>query len=263
MLFSQILASMRADGAGYAAEITGDWLQGRAVFGGLAAALGNQAMRRLVPADRLLRGLEVTFVAPLVPGMVRIDTQVLRVGKSVNIAQARLFSADQLATTLTGIYGASRPAAISIEPQAPSGVPAADALQDATLPRGAPVFLQHFAARWAEGSRPFSGSKLQRSKVYLRHRDAAAAQTESGVIALIDCLPSPVLQMMTTAAQSSSLTWTLEFIRHDFAFAAEAWWRVDTEVGSARDGYSSQFSIVLDPAGAPVAFSRQLVAVFG
>ncbi len=263
MLFTEILASMRSDGAGYAAEIGGEWLQGRAVFGGLATALGNQAMRRLVPADRLLRGLEITFVAPVLPGTVRIETDVLRVGRAVSIAQARLFSAGQLATTLTGIYGASRPAAISIEPPPPSGVPSADALQDAVLPRGAPAFLQHFAMRWAEASRLFSGVNSKRSKVYLRHRDAAAAQTESGVIALIDCVPTPVLQMMTTPAQSSSLTWTLEFIRHDFSFAADAWWRVDTDVGSAGNGYSSHSTLVLDPNGVPAAFSRQLVAVFG
>jgi hypothetical protein len=55
----------------------------------------------------------------------------------------------------------------------------------------------------------------------------------------------------------------LEFIRHDYSFAPTEWWRIDTEVKAAADGYCQESSLVLDPQGRPAAFSRQLVAVFG
>lgn len=87
--------------------------------------------------------------------------------------------------------------------------------------------------------------------------------TESHVVALVDCIPSVVLQMMNTPAPSSSLTWTLQFLKHDFPFAPDAWWRIDAEVNSAGEGYSCESSVLFDPTGAPVALSRQMVAVFG
>ncbi len=108
MLFSETLASMQAVDQGWSAVIGEDWSQGRGAFGGMVAALGNEAMRRLVPADRQLRGLETVFVGPAFPGAVRMQAEILRVGKAVTIASARLWSGEQIAATFTGIYGAPR-----------------------------------------------------------------------------------------------------------------------------------------------------------
>jgi acyl-CoA thioesterase len=264
MLFSETLASMQAMDQGWGAVIGEDWSQGRGAFGGIVAALGNEAMRRLVPADRQLRGLETVFVGPAFPGAVRMQAEILRVGKAVTIASARLWSADQIAATFTGIYGAARTTQISISPMANSGVRAAQDLPDSIFPphTPAPAFVQHFSLRFAEGSRPFTGLKSRLSKAYIRHKDPGPL-TESHVVALIDCIPSPLMQMMTKPAPSNSLTWTLQFQRHDYTFAPDAWWRMDSEVDSAGDGYACETSVVLNPAGVPAALSRQLVVVFG
>ena len=263
MLFSETLASMQARDQGWSAVIGEDWSQGRGAFGGIVAALGNEAMRRLVPADRQLRGLKTVFVGPAFPGAVRMQAEILRVGKAVTIASARLWSGEQIAATFTGIYGAPRVVQISVAPEANTGVREAQDLPDSIFPPGkAPAFVQHFGLRFAEGSRPFAGLKSRLSKAYIRHQDPAPL-TESHLVALIDCIPSPLMQMMTKPAPSNSLTWTLQFQRHDYTFAPEAWWRMDTEVDSAGDGYACETSVVLDPAGVPAALSRQLVVVFG
>jgi len=264
MLFSETLASLKPAEKGWTADVGADWSQGRATFGGIVAALGNQAMRLRVPADRPLRGLEVTFVGPVLAGSVHIEANILRVGKAVTIAQARVASDGQPAATLTGIYGQARPVSLQLEPPPPPPVRPAEELPDAvsTPEFKAPTFLQHFGVRWAEGARPFSGSRSRSSKVYIRHRDPGPL-TESHIVALIDCIPPPILQMMTVPAPNSSVTWTLEFLRHDYHFAPEAWWRIDTEVRASADGYCQETSVVMDPSGAPMAFSRQLVAVFG
>jgi len=155
MRFSETLASMQAVDGGCSAVIGEDWSQGRGAFGGMVAALGNEAMRRLVPADRQLRGLETVFVGPAVAGSVRMEAQVLRVGKAVTIACARLWSADQIAATLTGIYGAARAAAISIAPQADAGVRAVQDLPDSVFPPGRPgrdsCSISAYASRRAAG----------------------------------------------------------------------------------------------------------------
>jgi acyl-CoA thioesterase len=264
MLFSETLESVRSSGSGFIADVGEDWSQGRATFGGMVAALGNEAMRRLVPMDRPLRALNVTFVAPLVHGLVHINTRVLRVGKVVTIAQAELISAGAVAATMTGIYGSARATSIVIEPARSGVAPRVENLPDSAYPPalGGPAFLQHFALRWAEGTRPFTATPLSRSKAYIRHRETGTIG-ESHLVALIDVIPSPLLQMMSTPAPASSLVWTLEFLRHDYQFDAGAWWRIDTEVPSAKDGYASQGSMLLNPDGVPMALSQQLVAVFG
>jgi acyl-CoA thioesterase len=264
MLFSEALATIQPLNEGWSAEVSEDWSQGRAAYGGLAAALGNEAMRRLVPRERALRGLEIAFVGPLIPGKVRMQAEVLRIGKAITIASARLYSGAEVATTLTGIYGASRGVAMNVAAAAPSSTVAADSIAGDDKPPGGrfPAFLQHFDVKFAEGGRPFSRIPMPRSKVYIRHRDSAPL-TESHVVALIDCIPPPLLQMMSDFVPASSLTWTLEFLRHDYDFSPDAWWRIDTEVKAAGNGYSQESSVVLDPNGVPMAFSRQLVAVFG
>jgi acyl-CoA thioesterase len=262
MRFSETLASMRPHGKDWSAVIGEDWSQGRATFGGMVAALGNEAMRRLVPAERPLRELETVFVGPALAGTVRIEAEVLRVGKAVTIAAARLWSADKIAATLTGIYGAARSTSRSIPPTPATGVPRVPDLPEMAPPEGAPAFLRHFDFRWAEGTRPFSGSSLSKSKTYVRHTDLGKL-TESHVVALVDCIPSVILQMMNSPVPSSSLTWTTQFLKHDTSFASDAWWRIDAEVNAAADGYSCESCVLLDPNGEIAAFSRQLVAVFG
>ncbi len=263
MLFSETLASMQPRDGGWQAVIGADWSQGRATFGGMVAALGNEAMRRLVPEDRELRGLETTFVGPALAGEVSLDAEILRVGKAVTIARSRLWSDGKIAATLTGIYGAARATALAITPAVAVGVhPAVDLPDRPAVGMGAPSFVRHFAYRWAEGARPFAGSSLRTSKTYVRHQDSAPL-TESHVVALIDCIPSVILQLMSTPAPSSSLTWTLQFLRHDYSFAPEAWWRIDAEVNSAGSGYSCESCVLIDPRGAPAAVARQMVAVFG
>jgi acyl-CoA thioesterase len=265
MLFSETLQSLRPTDSGFRADIGEDWSQGRATFGGLVAAIGNEAMRRNVPMERQLRGLNVTFAAPVVPGVVDVETRELRVGKVVTIAQAELISAGAVAATMTGIYGSARVPSVVIRAEAAQAAPPTVENLSETVFRpdvGLPAFLQHFALRWAEGTRPFTATPLNRSKAYIRHRDSVSL-SESHVIALIDVIPSPVLQMMSKPAPASSLIWTLEFLRHDYQFPADAWWRIDTQVPSSVDGYASQASVVLNPDGIPAAFSQQLVAVFG
>jgi acyl-CoA thioesterase len=267
MLFSKTLGTIvpNPDGAsGFNAEVGEDWYQGRAIFGGVVAALGSEAMRRLVPADRPLRGLDVTFVGPAVAGPVQLQSEILRVGRAVTTAQARVISNHQVAATLTGVYGAARPSALNIAPESAAPTRSVDELPERFFRPGSgmPAFLQHFDVRWAEGKRPYAGLALSSSKAYMRHRDTAAL-TESHVVALIDCIWSPALQMLASVVPSSSLSWRLEILRHDYSYAPQAWWRIDSRSNAAGEGYISQSSVVLDPTGAPAAFSQQLVTVFG
>jgi acyl-CoA thioesterase len=263
MTFSEVLASLRSDGDAFTVRVDETWAQGRATFGGLVAAAGNEALRRLVPRDRPLRSLQTTFVAPASQGTWRLETRVLRVGKAVTLAHCDVLDGEQVAATIVGVYGMPRPSAVRARPQPLMAQRKVDEVRDVRYQEGlSPTFAQHFGIRWAEGLKPFTASPQTPTKAYIRHLDRTPL-TESHVIALVDCIPTPALSMFTAPAQASSLVWTLEFFEHRFDFPPDAWWRIDSDLDAASDGYVNQTSVLNDPTATPVALSRQLFAVFG
>lgn len=262
MSLSHVLNSLSGDGPTFQVTVTEDWAQGRATFGGLISAVGNEALRRLVPRDRPLRSLQTTFVGPAAAGTWQINARVLRVGRAVTVAQCDVVDAGQVVATLVGVYGGARPSAVSVDVVTQPAARGVDELRDMAFKEGAPQFIQHFAVRWSESARPFTGSPKTPTKAWIRHRDPAPL-TESHVIALVDCIPTPALSMFRAPAPSSSLVWTLEFLEHRFDYSPEAWWRIDSDVDAAGEGYVNQTGILIDPEGRPAALTRQLFAVFG
>jgi acyl-CoA thioesterase len=262
MQFSDILASLRGPQENLVVTVSEDWLQGRATFGGLVAAVGNEAMRKFVARDRPLRSLQTTFVGPAGPGDWKLRARVLRAGKAVTLAQCEVLEGDQVVAVQTGVYGADRESAVLVKPSPvapPRGVDEINELR--YTPDQAPAFVQHFALRFALGAKPFTSTRSP-SKVYIRHRDPSPL-TESHIVALVDCIPTPALSMFKAPAPGSSLVWTLDFFEHDLEFSPEAWWRIDTDIDAATGGYVNQTGVLHDPNGRPVALSRQLFVVFG
>ena len=65
--------------------VPSSWGQGRAGFGGLAAALVFEAMQAKVPSDCPVRSLSISFVGPLAVDVpVSFEAEVLREGKAVD-----------------------------------------------------------------------------------------------------------------------------------------------------------------------------------
>ena len=102
MTFSEILQTLRQDGAAFLVDITDDWGQGRAMFGGLVTAVANEALRQLVPRDRPLRSLQTTFVGPATAGTWQLTPTVLRIGKAVTIARCDVIDNGQIVATVVG-----------------------------------------------------------------------------------------------------------------------------------------------------------------
>jgi acyl-CoA thioesterase len=263
MLFSEVLGSIQFDGTTGSVTVSEDWSQGRATFGGLISAVGNEVLRKLVPADRLLRSLQTTFVGPAGSTTWRINAEVLRVGKAVTLARCDVIDGDQVAAVVLGVYGGPRPSAVEVRPPVVSSPRAVDQINDMRFDAElSPSFIQHFAVRWAQGAKPYSGSPRTPTKAFIRHRDTSAL-TESHVVGMIDCIPSPAIAMFRERAPASSMVWTIEFFEHHFDFPPDRWWRIDTDIDAATSGYVNQTGLLYDPDGRPIALSRQLFAVFG
>ena len=68
------------------------WSQGRSAFGGISAAFAMTAMRKLVPYDLPLRSLSVSFIAPVPPGKVLVETEIDRsaLGKDLKLREFQI-----------------------------------------------------------------------------------------------------------------------------------------------------------------------------
>ena len=262
MQLSEILSSMHSRDGDLLVTVSEDWLQGRATFGGLVAAVGSEAMRKLVPLQRPLRSLQTTFVGPAGAGTWQVRARVLRVGKAVTLTQCDIVEGDHLVAMQVGVYGMDRESAVLVKPTPVAPPCKAEDVKELRFdPERTPAFVRHFALRFAEGAKPFTSTRSP-SKVYIRHRDPSPL-TESHLVALVDCIPTPALSMFKAPAPGSSMVWTLELFEHDLEFPPDAWWRIDTDIDAATGGYVNQTGLLHDPNGRPVALSRQLFAVFG
>lgn len=261
---TQILAAFTPQDGAYRATADATWLQGRTLFGGLAAALANRAMRERVAADRPLRALQVVFIGPNAEGAVTFEPTVLREGKAVTLASCIAKSNGEVSLTATAMYGTPRESMLSVQAQ-PIAVPAKpEQLTDVPVRAGLPSFTQHYHQRWAVGGAPFSRAADSQMSVYVRNRgDEGAHTTETHALALMDAIPSPALPMMDKPGPASTLSWTLEILDHQFEFGMDEWWRLDAHVDAAANGYVVHTSHVINPAGRVAAISRQVVVVYG
>lgn len=261
---AQILAAFAQKDRTYIASLDASWLQGRTVFGGIVTALANYAMRRHVPADRPLRGLQVVFIGPNAEGPVEFEPVVVREGKAVSLAGCTVRSAGVVTATVTAMYGAARESSLDIQPTPIKIETPPEKLEDVPRRSGLPSFTAHYGQRWARGGWPFSKSTDPRMSVYVRYRDEDVARTtETHALALMDAIPSPALALLEKPGPASTLSWTLELLDHRFDFGVDEWWRLDAEVDSAANGYVVHTSHVINPAGKVAAISRQVVVVYG
>lgn len=261
MEFSEVMAALEVAEGGGGGIVPGDWMQGRAAFGGLLAAFANKAMRTIVPTGLPLRQLQVAFIGPAAEGPVTVEARLLRAGRAVTQAECKVLSGGEPATAVIGTYGAPRTSSVAVEmPRTP--VPDLASARARPFEQGAtPVFTRHMDMRWVEGAMPFGAGEHPHARILLRHEDPATL-TEAHVIALADAIPTPGLSVLRRPVPVSSLTWMLEFLEHDFGFAPSRWWHVDAEVIAGGEGYLHHTATLVDPDGRAFALNRQLVAIY-
>lgn len=263
MRLSDLVASLAAAGNTYSTQVPDSWAQGRSLFGGLQGALMLRAMRHALGSDTPLRTLQVTFMAPVAAGEVRVSAQVLRAGKSATHVEARIYERETLGAIAIGVFGVARESAVVQELACPSADKTSEkSFEQPFIPGLTPAFLQHTQVRWAHGGLPYSGTRSPSVQLYLRFRDEPVVD-EGVILGLADIIPPIGLSYLKKPAAGSSMTWTLDFLRHDWPREGGDYWRVDAELLSGREGYSSQTITLFAPDGKAVALSRQAMVVFG
>ncbi len=214
MTFADLLAAL-ADSPRQEVTIPTSWAQGRAAYGGLVAALVYQGMRSKLSDDRPVRSLAITFVGPVAPGEVmQVEAEVLREGKAVTQMLGMARQNGQVMCIVQGSFGASRDSVVSLGSEPAPVVKPVDECVEMPYVEGLnPVFLQHFAVRWALGDLPFTNSKKREMGGWMRFREDEGSIHEGHILGLVDVWPPAVLPHLKQRAPASSLTWTIEFVQ--------------------------------------------------
>jgi len=261
MQFSQLLQTIQGSGGEAVWEVHPEWMQGRAVFGGLQAVLAVHAMRGLIDADVPLRTLQVAFVAPSTSSHIQASATLLRQGKSAAQLEARLTDGDALLAVVIGVFGKPRPSSLQLRPVMPEIE--CDAPRPFRYVAGlTPSFTQHFDSAWLRGGMPFSGVQEPLVSVALGMPEEPGS-SEFHVLAMADFLPPVGLSWLQAPAPGSSMTWMLEILTDQVNDLPMDGWRADAEMVAAADGYTHQSVILWGPQGQPIALSRQTMVVFG
>ena len=181
-----------------AVTVPASWGQGRAGFGGLAAALVYEVMRAQVPEGRPLRSLAITFVGPLaVDEPVSLEAQVLREGKAVSQMLGKAVQNGQVVTLVQGSFGAPRSSAIEVAAEPAPAMPPLEACQALPyIPGVVPAFTQHLEMRWGLGGLPFSGNPSREMGGWVRQRGESTGEAMNEARRLADqitaCAPLAV-----------------------------------------------------------------------
>lgn len=261
--YSDLLGRMITDGASATLELTPDWLQGRSGYGGWQAALALAAMRAVLGEAPPLRSLQSNFIAPVPPGRVTANAELLRRGRSVAQLEARISVDGRTAFIALGIFGAERETAIQLRPTPPSISIIPEDLMDWPCVEGVmPVFMRNFHLRWATGTPPYSGDTSADAQIYVRFRQDPVA-TETHLVCLADAIPPSALSVLRTPAMLSTINWSLEVLSLPTAEDAADWFCFDTSLTAAHSGYAWENTAIWSRRGELIALSRQCVAVFG
>jgi len=261
---AQLIDSITIDGNVATATISPDWGQGRSIYGGVGAALGMQAMRSVVEAGRSPRSLLVSYIGPMVPGDVTIRLELLREGRSVSQAEARIMQADKICCTVQCCFGGDRESVVKLAALARPEVQDPVSIQPFPfIPGLTPEFTKMVDYRQTAGQFPFSNSKQDQLQGWLQFNDGVGVPAEEMIVALGDAWPPTALQRVPKPAAASTLTWSLNFAPAAAQSETAGWWFFDSQLEAAGHGYSQHRAMLWNPAGEVVATSHQSVAIFG
>lgn len=261
MTFDQLLSGVRSSEE---LVIPAGWAQGRASFGGLAAALMYEHMAAEVPSERRLRSLQVSFVGPVEPGVPAVfRSEVLRQGRAVTQVQGRILQGDESRLVCTASFAGSRESGLKVSPDpAPPAAAVGECQALPCIPGVTPEFIQHIELRWAFGHFPFSGRGGREMGGWMRFRETPRTFSDAHVVALVDAWPPAVLPCLQRPAPASSLSWTLDMIHPGPELRPGDWLLYKAVVDQAGAGYGHTQACVWTESGELVALSRQTVAVF-
>ena len=258
-----VTLSARGDGV-FALTLAEDWIQGPGAYGGLVVALLIRALEAVLPSDRSLRSIAVSFCAPARPGDALARVHPLRAGRNVTQARAELECDGQVAAYALATYARPRRSPLEFARNTPPALPAPDALVDGPEVLYFPAFCRHFQLRQALGPAPFSGGDEPRIAGWCRPRVPTEASAAL-VAALLDAWAPAALGVARDRSAAASLDMSVHMLADPRALSLpnDEWYAFDATSSRAAGGCADERSAIFTADGRLLATATQLVAIFG
>jgi acyl-CoA thioesterase len=264
--FSAIVHAL-AKSPDHGVSVPATWRQGRAMFGGLAAALCVQAAIDVIPDLPPLRSAQFLFVGPATES-VRMSASLLRRGKSAVLVGAEMNDATGTLVRSHLCFGNPRPSTIDFNDLKAPDVAAPESYRSFEPPggSGAPVFFQNFDMRVAGKGMPFSGAKQPDFLTWMRFRSEVDITADIAPAVALTCIgdapPSSGVLMFKAPAPISTIAWAFDVVT-DKPITKDGFWLVRRRLDFAKDGYSTETIVVWNSDREPMMVGRQNVALFG
>lgn len=245
-------------------QLPDGWGQGRALFGGLTAAVAWQHAHYGADHEQALRAFTVSFVAPVQPGQAKLHRRILREGKNVTQIAVEIVQENHVVLAALASYGRSRPSAVRVTDTPTAKVPSREHGPSFPKVANVPEFTEHYDYSISVGALPFTGKPEREFGGWMRYRHEQQPMTIGLLLGLVDAWPPAVLPHLKQPAPASSLTWTIEFPEPlDTSLNSHDWWQYVAYIDYAADGYGHTHAHIWDAEGQLIAISRQTVTVFG
>lgn len=263
MHIDQLLLPMAEKAEQYETTLPLSWGQGRTLFGGVSAALLYQAMANEIEDERPVRSLSINFIAPLKPDTpLTIRARILRQGRSVSQVSGEVYQGDQVAVAALASFGHARDSKLQQPnrdshdmrlPRKPKYIP--------QIPKVTPKFLQHFELAVDRGSLVYAGNKDATLHGWCRFKEPPEHVSNAHLVALLDCWPPTMLQMLRLPFTASTMSWNIEFIQ-PARLRPDEWLACICEAYHIQDGYGHEEAKFWNTRGELLAIARQVVTVF-
>ena len=254
----------------FTATVRESWYTGRGAFGGLVAGLFARALRSALSVDAdpgQLRTLTCHLCEPVPAGACSIVVELLRVGKYVSHASARLQPPENGARTLaaaTATFTRRRPGETLRFDRAkmPEHLPLGSTPQVLNSGRE-PVFTRNFVYHFAGGQAPFSAGDVASFVGWTRYGGPAGPLDDALAAAYLDAWPPAVFAMSDSPRPAATMAITYHFVRAlpDTETEAGASYLVTASALEAVDGYSAQDNELWSPDGRLLARAHQVFAL--
>jgi len=260
MLFTAFLDQITAESS--VVQISPDWMQGRAGYGGLVTALVYESMRKKLLCDAPVRCLQISFVGPVTSGPLIVESEVLRQGKSVSHVVGRGIQDGECKVIVQGSFGAARESLIHIKGPAPKVERVPELCEKLQYTEEVtPAFTRHFDYRYATQF-PFSASKDEHLQGYLRFAEPEPVMTTAHLIGLVDGWPPATLPMLEEPAMACSLSWTIEFVQPAPSLGFDEYILYEAEIVQSANGYGHTRAMIWNESEQLLAISQQTVTHF-
>jgi acyl-CoA thioesterase len=263
--FEEVTRIERSGPSHHRASCDASWMQGRGIYGGLAAALFARGLEAdAVSGQRIVR-LTTSFAAPFPPGEVRLSTGMARAGRNVSSTRAELASAasgEVFATCLATLARPRASAALAHRGLEMPRVAPPDEVADGPSELYVPSFASHFEFRQCLGPRPFSGGLEARIGGWCRLRRPGPLDT-ARLVALLDAWPPAAAGLSRGYCPVASLEMTVHVLAPmpPARPPSSDWLFFEARCDHAEGGLADERAVIFDAEGSPLATAQQLVAL--